>query len=429
MLVLVTIHGIGFQQAPSKPEASDGYADLLHQHLQAQAPLAGGVLGDDPNRTGAHGPVYVQSVWPPATTHAEAGLSRLGTWKNGTIDHAGAPLAGEGARIAHVALVYSNLEEQKGDAVALFDVVTLGTPALTHYATVGGIVRAALDDLRGLHGRAAAPVQGLTPRDEAEKHRGFISRLLHGGKETKATPSTLHTVEDDVAAYVVRNEHRERVRGFIREAVTRILFRDDVEGVVLNTHSNGTVMGFDLIAALPPQLAPRVRALITAGSPLRKYVDFMDWGIDARNFYWAPTGSTVTGTTETGTPWPSPLRWWTNFVDNADPVADPLQPPADWKLGQEEPPGGGPGLFVVYDPESGAGANVPISDIVVDNVKAGVGGDLPAHNYWDNVQPGQFCSKAADVLSFALTQAGSVNLSGAAAARPAAAAAGDGSSQ
>lgn len=428
MLVLVTIHGIGFQQAPSKPDASDGYADLLHQHLQAQAPLAGGILGDDPNRGGVHGPVYVQSVYPPGTLKAEAGLTRLGTWKNGTIDHSNAPLAGGDARVAHVALVYSNLEEQQGDAVALFDVVALGLPSLTHYATIGGIVRAAFDDLRGLRGKAAAPVQGLTPRDEGAKHRGFISRLLHGGKDAAATPSTLHTVEDDVAAYVVRNEHRERVRSFIREAVIRILSRDDVDGVVINGHSNGTVMAFDLIADLSATMAPRVNALITSGCPLRKYVDFMDWGVDARNFYWAPTGSPVSGVREGAAPaWPAGLRWWTNFVDNDDPVADPLQPPQEWKLGQEQPPGGGPGLFLVSDPESGRSAPVPLVDIVVDNVHApGVGGDLPAHNYWDNT--GQFCDRAAEILAFVLANPLSVNLAGTA-APPSVTAAGNGSAQ
>ena len=413
MLVLVTIHGIGFQQKPSdKPGAFDGYADLLHQHLEEQSALAGGVLGDDPKRQGVRGPVYVQSVWPPETTNAEEGLKRLGSWADGRIASPAPPLAGDGARIAHVALVYSNLEETHGDAVALADVIALGLPSLTHYATIGGIVRAAFDDLWGLHGREAQPVQGLTPRDEAAKHRGFISRLLHRGADSTKTPSTLHVVEDDVAAYVVRNEHRERVRAFIREALTRILFRDDVEGVIVNGHSNGTVMAFDLVANLPPQLAPRVRALITSGSPLRKYVDFMDWGTDARNFYWAPTGAPATGVpAAAAVAWPDGLHWWNNFVDNDDPVADPLQPPVEWKLGQPMPAGGGPGLFVVYPPEGGDAVHVPLTDIVVDNVHApGVGGDLPAHNYWDN--KGQFCSKAAEILSFTVADPAMATLSG-----------------
>lgn len=415
MLVLVTIHGIGFQQAPTPntPDADDGYADLLHQHLQEQPALAGGLLGDDPNRTGVHGPVYVQSVWPPQSNQAEEGLKRLGTWKDGTIDHSGAPLSADGTRVAHVALVYSNLEDKHGDAIALLDVIALGLPSLTHYATIGGIVRAAFDDLRGLHGRAAAPVQGLAPRQEAAKHRGLISRLLHRGADAAATPSTLHEVEDDVAAYVVRNEHRERVRAFIHEALARILYRDDVEGVVINSHSNGTVMAFDLISTLSPTMAPRVRALITAGSPLRKYVDFIDWGTDARNFFWAPTGAAVAPAGgAAAAAWPAGVHWWTNFWDQDDPVADPLQPPQAWKRGQQEPQGGGPGLFLVYHPETGASANVPIADVLVDNVHAGVGGDLPAHNYWDNLQPDQYCSKAADILAFVATQPNSVNLSG-----------------
>ena len=39
MLVVITIHGIGFQQAPSSPATSDGYAAALHEGLR-------GHLGD-----------------------------------------------------------------------------------------------------------------------------------------------------------------------------------------------------------------------------------------------------------------------------------------------------------------------------------------------------------------------------------------------
>ncbi|HEX6538728.1 MAG TPA: hypothetical protein VF155_06085 [Candidatus Dormibacteraeota bacterium] len=388
MIVVVTIHGIGFQNHPSGLQASDGYADNLHAGLCATPQLTGGVLGDDPNRlaAGGHGPVYVASAYPYNSNSTEAGLKRLGTWAGRDVDPTGMPLAPDGARFAHVALVYSQLEETHGDAVAALDVGLMGAPALTHYATIGGIARMAFEDLRAinLHPGASTPSQQV--RAQAHQHRGFFSRLLHraqpaDGQQPAGGPlGALRTIEDDVAAYVVRNELRERVRAFIRDAVSRILARPGIDGVIVNGHSNGTVMGFDLISALSPPSAAHVRLLITSGCPLRKYVDFMDWGIDAHSFFFMPQ------------------QHWTNFYDKVDPVADPLQPPVTWKRGQALPDGGGPGLFVVYDPNSGAESHVAVRDVVVDNIAAGVGGGLPAHNYWDNAD---FCRQAAALIASA----------------------------
>jgi hypothetical protein len=68
-ICLVTIHGIGFQRAPDD-HGSDGYADLLHEHLNGA--LGADLLSDDPYRAGArngqagkYGAIYVrQSVQP-----------------------------------------------------------------------------------------------------------------------------------------------------------------------------------------------------------------------------------------------------------------------------------------------------------------------------------------------------------------------------
>jgi hypothetical protein len=324
--------------------------------------------------------VYVASSFPPETNNSEDGLRRLGTWVGNQVDPTGMPLAPDNARFAHVALVYSHLEEAHGDAVATVGLGVLGAPSLTHYATIGGIARLAFEDLRVIAAAPGQPTPSQRLRPNAPQHRGFFSKLIHGRNPPGMSGplATLRQVEDDVAAYVVRNEHRERVRAFIRDAVSRILARPGVDGVIVNSHSNGTVMGFDLIAAMSPPSAKRVRLLITAGCPLRKYVDFMDWGIEAHSFFFMPT------------------RRWTNFYDPADPVADPLQPPVTWKRGQSAPAGGGSGLFVVYDPQSGASSNVEVADEVVDNVAAHSGGGLPAHNYWDNPD---FCKRAAALIA------------------------------
>ena len=389
MIVLITIHGIGFQQKPSTRQATDGYADQLHTNLSKH--LRPGVLGNDPERAPTPGPVYVQSAYPESTHKTEDGLSRLGSWNaDGTITP-GKPLAEETASIAHVALIYSNLEGHTGNPQALGDLGVLSAPRLTHYATVSGLVRTLIDDLHGSDVHPGQPSPSLSPRTQQAPRSGLLSRLLHRGGGDGPL-ATLHQVEDDVAAYVVSNEHRERVRGFIRDAVSRILRRPGVDGVVINGHSNGTVMAFDLVAALSPPLASGVLALITAGSPLRKYVDFMDWGTDAGNFYY-PLFASPSAASRSGC-------WWTNFFDQRDPVADPLQPPVGWKRVPDAPDSGGrcdAGMFVVFDPQTGDQKDVPVTDVVSHNV-GHVGGGLPAHNYWDNNDPGEFCEQAAALL-------------------------------
>src|SRR5262249_29664479 len=115
VICVVTIHGVGFQQAPT--DEAPGYADGLHEHLAEY--LDSSLLGDDPNRKrrqrGEAGPVYVQSSWPITSRRSEPGLSRLGTWdpiRPRTVAASRAPLTNDGQRIAHVALVYSHLEDE-----------------------------------------------------------------------------------------------------------------------------------------------------------------------------------------------------------------------------------------------------------------------------------------------------------------------------
>ena len=185
--------------------------------------------------------------------------------------------------MAHVALVYSGLESQQSDLATLHDLAVLADPSLGSYATLGGLGHMLVADLEALRQHPAIPGDpgpSLQPRTGTLHHRGIVDRLLRragattptapaGNAPGGATSGVLRTVEDDVAAYVTSNEHRERVRMFLREAVSRILSRPNVEGAGINGHSNGTVMGFDVIAAISPPSAPAVRALITAGSPLR----------------------------------------------------------------------------------------------------------------------------------------------------------------
>ena len=193
--------------------------------------------------------------------------------------------------------------------------------------------------------------------------------------------ATLRSLEDDVAAYVSRNDLRERVRGFVREALVRLVSREDVAGVVINSHSNGTVIAFDVLRDLPPFLAEKVRWLVTAGSPLRKYTDLFHWGTEA--------GSAGT------------LPGWTNFWDQTDPVADPLAPPVSWRRGDALPPAGDNArLFHSSDPASGVETPAPTEDREVSNLSHGGAGGLPAHDYWDNTT--QVVAPLADILKRAL---------------------------
>src|SRR6266851_1464926 len=109
---VVTIHGIGFQRAPSADDPY-GYADTLHERLSKY--LTPAVLSDDPNRKrsqpGQFGAIYVQSHFNGSV---EQGLMRLGSWNADRtgIDHEHAPLVANDERISHVALVYARPETQ-----------------------------------------------------------------------------------------------------------------------------------------------------------------------------------------------------------------------------------------------------------------------------------------------------------------------------
>ena len=69
---VVTVHGIGFQQPPNGGTA--GYADALHEHLRKSL---GDRLGDDPNREGARGPVYVSSEWEGSPAKGWRGWTKV----------------------------------------------------------------------------------------------------------------------------------------------------------------------------------------------------------------------------------------------------------------------------------------------------------------------------------------------------------------
>lgn len=390
---VVTVHGIGFQQPPvDDPDAHGGrragYADALHIALKS---ALGARLGDDPNRAafGVSGPVYVQSSWDDIP---EEGLKRFE-----------GPLVGDGtSEVAHVALVYSGSEIDGPHLGSTLDTLARTVVGLSDYAHPLSAVHMLAADVAAMlhHGKApdGASASSLTPRSDvppAPEHPGgdrlrhLLDHVTHlpGRAEPTAPPqvtsvSLLQALEQDVAAYVCRNDLRERLRDFLQEALARLAARDDVEAIVINAHSQGTVLAFDTLGRYAPA---KVRALVTAGSPLRKYVDLFSWG--------ERVGSLANLVTEGWT--------WRNVYDRLDPVADPLEPAGSWRIGDPIPEPPGPTLFRMVQPDeplSTGTIDCPVRDHVVDNV-AHCGGSLPAHNYWDNTE--EFIPILAEVISHA----------------------------
>lgn len=384
MLCILTVHGIGFQQAPSADGKVRGYADNLQDNLRR---VLHDELGDDPLRSeGPSGPVYVQSNWPPFEGTREEGLRRLGTWvdddqTNLTSETALAPGP---SRFCHVALVYCGLEEAGWDPPTLAPMGALALPSALRYASVGGMANMVLQDIEGLLHHQPTKVSGSPslrvrrdrPNDEPRVRPDQPAPAeLVASMPTSGVADVIKQVEDDVGAYIARDRLRQRARGFVAEAISRLCTRDDIQAVVVNAHSNGTVIALDAIRLVSPNRAEKVRAFVTAGSPLRKYVRLFDWDTSVEQL-------------------PRTTRWL-NFFDERDPVADRLDPGGTWRRGDSVPDPVTEHLFEAVG-WSGTVAPVAVTDIQVHNLEHSSGGGLQAHNYWDNTD--EFVRELAKLL-------------------------------
>lgn len=356
---LLTIHGIGFQQARSGER--QGYADQLHWNLGKY--LDASLLGGDPDQR-VPCPIYIVG-----STTNRTGLDRLNS------DH---ELA-RGARIAHVAVVYSNLEQPGFDVGAFLGGSLQALGHLFRYIGPWGVIRVGLPDLLAMirhHGRTPSSTGSrLSLRVRRDKLTiGVTGRLIPLRASGTKDPASgllvvLKQLADDVFAYVRRRTMRDEVCDFVRSALLRLAQRPDVGAVVINSHSQGTVVAFDALRGLDAQAARKVRWFVTAGSPLRKYTDLFGW------------------TDEVG----QAQAPWTNFWDPRDPVADPLVPPGKWRPGADSATCVGQrSLF-----RCGA-AQLIMVDWKVDNLANSATGGLQAHNYWDN-EP-EFVRPLADIL-------------------------------
>jgi hypothetical protein len=386
IICLVTIHGVGFQQPPL--DGIPGYADSLHANLCSVLNQDGNLLlSDDPDRrphqVGDSVPIYVQSVWPPNSLHIEDGLKRLGSWDEHHMNISGPDLVKDNARIAHVALVYAKLEGE-GPLVGVAAIAGgMTSISARHYSHVTGLLDMTFVDIiqpniqslwtklsnhPGLPDSVPRPSLQIR-QDEGNPHKEPPQQL-------SGFMAVLRQLENDVAAYVCDNGRRQRVRSFVLAALLRLAARDDVSAIVLNTHSNGTIVGLDIIQELPPFAAGKIRAFVTAGSPIRKYVDLFAWG---KHIFTTPKVE----------------RWW-NFWDEKDIVADPLLPAADWNRSEKPKLDQLVGIYQALDPLKGEITPMLINDIQIDNIANSPVGGLQAHNYWDNTK--EFIPQVAKLL-------------------------------
>lgn len=377
---LVTIHGIGFQHAPEN--GGQGYADGLHASLQSHIPQ---LLSGDPRsefgRPAGTGAVYVHSDWPPGSGKIEEGLKRLGRWQAGDTSHrqvdiTDVPLTDDSHRIAHVALVYAGLEEQQIHLGASLETMAKAVLSVGNYASLPSLVHTGLADAWAILHHTRGTNGATTPSLQVRQPVTAASPQPVAATDKSGPLSVIGQLDQDVTTYVCRNDLRERVRSFVHDAILRIACRGDVATVVVNAHSQGTVLAFDVVREMPPFASAKIRHFITAGSPLRKYADLFYWGTDASCFSSIP---------------------WSNFWDETDPVADPLEPPSSWRRGDPMPASTGESLlYESTDPDTGNRAPVPLSDVLVSNADHGAAGGLPAHNYWDNDE--QFVVPLATIL-------------------------------
>lgn len=398
---LVTIHGIGFQQPPG--EGIAGYADDLHAHLCHELNQNGKVvLSDDPDRRsyqqGESVPIYVRSIWPSQTGsfRREDGLMRLGTW----VSHHGSVVSHDrihdpnqalvegNERIAHVAFVYSELEGKGPEEQAAAEAALMAIIYAPHYAHFRQLVGTVFKDTQPLLQSLGTKLINLVKRPPDSVLRPSLRvRQDEGSPDQKGAirdPSgfaaLLSQLNNDVAAYVCHNGRRQRVRSFILDALLRLALRDDVKGIVLNTHSNGTVIGIDVVQELPPIAAGKIRAIITAGSPIRKYVDLFAWG---KHLAVRPKIDQWVG------------QWW-NFYDEKDIVADQLLPYAAWRRGAKLTEEELIGIYQALDLSTGDIDHILIKDKQVHNIPNSPAGGMQAHNYWDNTA--EFIPQVAKIL-------------------------------
>jgi hypothetical protein len=378
---LVTIHGIGQQQSPDGRQ--DGYADTLHRLLLDDPSLGRILLPRDPLAPDAQGdnpalrPIYVVGSWPPVPNQPY-GLKRLGTWADNdrrsvAVDPRVAalhfPEQYSDRPVVHLAICYAADEAQGVHPGADAETVARAAASVMRYIRLNKLLE--------------APFQGLVTAA-----RTTLDRV---GQHAAASPAggllaVLGYLDDDVALYMTNNDLRERVRSFVHDVLLRLACRADVGAIIVNAHSNGTVIAADVLRQLPPVASSQIVWFVTAGSALRKYVYLFDWGTD---FFAA----------NTDTDYIPQVQRWTNFWDPDDIVADPLAPPRSWRRGDPPKPTGPKRLFRAVAPSTAATGFIEVDDREVNNSPNVPQGGYPPHNYWENASAKGFIPGLVEIVT------------------------------
>lgn len=173
-------------------------------------------------------------------------------------------------------------------------------------------------------------------------------------------------ITQEVASYLFNWRTRRRFDTFVGDALENLIKRGDIDAVVVNAHSAGTGIAFHVLKRMDPAIRAKVKAYVTSGTVLGKYVGLFGWRRKA-------TG--LAGIA------------WCNFYDPSDPVGDPL---ARRLTRFSFPP-----LSLFWHPDGGRDP-LRVIDCKVDNQANGGSGAIPVHDYFDNYR--QFVRGLSEVI-------------------------------
>jgi hypothetical protein len=178
-------------------------------------------------------------------------------------------------------------------------------------------------------GVAAAP--GVTPTlDQADVQiaNDYMSHLLGGGAGAGATTAGLSIPNpttviarlkdvvvsaadsaNDVANYVSNNGVRIQMQHRLTEKLVEVGAEYPNATVVLGSHSQGTIVAYDLLRLSGSELA-KLTTWVTMGSPLAYYLHFLRWGKEALSI--------------------QPTLTWLNYFDDQDKVGQALAGLTGW---------------------------------------------------------------------------------------------------
>ena len=191
-------------------------------------------------------------VWPPGSSSTEPALARLGAWGNEDakiIDMSSSTSCrrkGSYRPYCSCLLTFRRIYPQAGPllqttASAILSLATMLMFWASH-ACRSPISRLRLETNLQQEGDAGNSKLACSHR--------FYYHSRYECSSYRASRYHSTVVKTMSPSDVCHNDRRERVRNFVWEAISRLAYREDVAGIVINAHSNGTVISFDLLRYL-----------------------------------------------------------------------------------------------------------------------------------------------------------------------------------